>query len=108
MNRDSEPFEGFDFDDDFGNVEFLRATPILEKSNGILLAPWMFRLSSGCRGMVHKLSPKRLNRSVAEKHYLRDPDTLAQLASLAAGLAGNRLLRHDLIADDELRSRERS
>ena len=59
----------------------------------------------------HKLSPKRLNRSVAEfagKHNLRDPDTLAQLALLAAGVAGKRLLRHDLIAADELSSRARS
>ena len=63
------------------------------------------------KGTFHKLSPKHLQRYVTEfagKHNVRDLDTLAQMAALAAGLAGKRLMRRDLVADNGLNSGARS
>lgn len=63
------------------------------------------------KGTFHKLSPKHLQRYVTEfagKHNVRGLDTLAQMAALAAGLAGKRLMRRDLIADNGLSSGARS
>ena len=62
-------------------------------------------------GTFHKLSPKHLNRYITEfvgKHNVRDLDTLAQMATLAAGLAGKRLMLRDLVADNGLPSGVRS
>ena len=58
-------------------------------------------------GTYHKISPKHLNRYVQEfagKHNIRDTDTLAQMAHVAAGLVGRRLLYRDLIAPNGLPS----
>ena len=62
-------------------------------------------------GMFHKMSPKHLNRYVQEfsgKHNLRDMDTAAQMAVVAAGLIGKRLMYSQLIADNGLPSGARS
>ena len=63
------------------------------------------------KGTFHKISPKHLDRYVGEfagKHNVRDADTVAQMASLAAGMAGKRLRYQDLIADNGLPSGARS
>ncbi len=63
------------------------------------------------KGVFHKISPKHLNRYVTEfagKHNVRDLDTLAQMTALVAGLAGKRLLRRELVADNGLPSGARS
>ena len=57
------------------------------------------------KGKFHKISHKHLHRYVTEfagKHNVRDLDTLAQMAALAAGLVGKRLLRRDLVANNGL------
>ena len=62
-------------------------------------------------GMFHKMSPKHLNRYVHEfagKHNLRDMDTVAQMAVVAAGLIGKRLMYRQLIEDNGLPSGARS
>lgn len=62
-------------------------------------------------GVFHKVSAKHLNRYVTEfagKHNVREADALAQMTILAAGLAGKRLLRRDLVADNGLPSGARS
>ena len=58
-------------------------------------------------GTYHKLSPKHLDRYVQEfagKHNVRESDTLAQMAAVAAGLAGRRLMYADLVAPNGLPS----
>ena len=63
------------------------------------------------KGVFHKISAKHLQRYVTEfagKHNVRDLDTMAQMAALAAGLAGKRLMRRDLIAANGLPSGARS
>lgn len=63
------------------------------------------------KGTFHKISPKHLDRYVAEfagKHNCRDADTLDQMAGVAFGLAGKRLRYSDLIADNGLASGARS
>ena len=64
-------------------------------------------MKRGIVGTYHKLSPKHLHRYAAEfagRHNLREKDTLAQMASLAAGMAGKRLTYAALIADNGLPS----
>ena len=63
------------------------------------------------KGVFHKMSPKHLNRYVQEfagKHNLRDEGTAAQMAAVAAGLIGKRLMYRQLIADNGLSSGARS
>ena len=58
-------------------------------------------------GTFHKMSPKHLQRYVNEfagKHNVRESDTLAQMATVAAGLAGRRLMYSDLVAPNGLPS----
>ena len=58
-------------------------------------------------GTFHKISPKHLNRYVQEfagKHNVRGSDTLAQMATVVAGLVGRRLMYRDLTADNGLPS----
>ena len=62
-------------------------------------------------GTFHKISPKHLNRYVQEfagKHNIRSADTLAQMAAMAAGLVGRRLMYRQLIAANGLSSGARS
>ena len=59
------------------------------------------------KGTFHKISPKHLNRYVQEfagKHNVRDMNTAAQMAAVAAGLIGKRLMYRELIADNGLPS----
>ena len=63
------------------------------------------------KGVFHKMSPKHLNRYVQEfagKHNLRDEGTAAQMAAVAAGLVGKRLMYRQLVADNGLSSGARS
>ena len=58
-------------------------------------------------GTFHKLSPKHLNRYVAEfeaKHNGRDLNTVTQMVNTASALVGHNLLYRDLIADNGLPS----
>ena len=62
-------------------------------------------------GTFHKMSPKHLQRYVAEfagKHNIRDSGTLAQMRATVARLVGRNLLYRDLIADNGLASGARS
>ena len=52
------------------------------------------------KGTFHKISPKHLQRYVNEfcaRHNMRDSDTLDQMASIAADMAGKRLTYKELI-----------
>ena len=63
------------------------------------------------KGVYHKFSPKHLHRYIVEfsgRHNIRDAGTLAQMAELAAGMAGKRLTYARLIADNGLESGARS
>ena len=58
-------------------------------------------LKRGYTGTYHKMSEKHLDRYVTEfagRHNLREADTLDQMAHVAAGCVGHRLLYQDLIA----------
>ena len=62
-------------------------------------------------GVFPKISAKHLNLYITEfagKRNFRDLDTLAQMAALAAGLAGKRLIRRDLVPENGLPSGARS
>ena len=64
-------------------------------------------LKRGYYGTYHKMSPKHLNRYVAEfveRNNLRDLDTIDQMASLIAGMDGKRLTFKALVADNGLSS----
>ena len=53
------------------------------------------------KGVYHKLSHKHLQRYVREfagRHNIREQDTIAQMAHVAAGLVGKRLMYRDLTA----------
>ena len=63
------------------------------------------------KGTFHKMSPKHLDRYVQEfagKHNIRDMNTAAQMAAVAGGLIGKRLMYSKLIADNGLSSGARS
>lgn len=63
------------------------------------------------KGVYHKFSPKHLHRYIAEfagRHNIRESDTLAQMAGLAAGMRGKRLTYARLIADNGLASGARA
>ena len=78
-------------------------------TNGVESFWAMFK--RGIAGTYHKLSAKHLHRYIAEfsgRHNIRERDTLAQMADLAAGMAGKRLPYAALIADNGLSSGARS
>ena len=63
------------------------------------------------KGTFHKMSPKHLDRYVQEfagKHNIRDLNTATQMAAVAAGLIGKRLMYKSLVADNGLPSGARS
>ena len=63
------------------------------------------------KGTFHKMSPKHLDRYVQEfagKHNVRDMNTAAQMATVAAGMVGKRLMYSQLVANNGLASGARS
>ena len=57
-------------------------------------------LKRGYHGVYHKMSPKHLHRyatEFAERHNLRDLDTLEQMILVVRGMAGKRLQYRDLV-----------
>ena len=63
------------------------------------------------KGTFHKISPKHLDRYVAEfaeRHNVRDADTLDQMAGVVFGMDGKRLRYSNLTADNGLSSGARS
>ena len=63
------------------------------------------------KGTFHKISPKHLDRYVAEfagRHNVRDADTLDQMGAVASSMDGKRLRYRDLTADNGRDSGARS
>ena len=59
-------------------------------------------LKRGYYGTYHHMSPKHLDRYIAEfagRHNMRDADTLDQMTALVAASVGKRLIYRDLIAE---------
>ena len=55
------------------------------------------------KGTFHRLSVKHLQRYVDEfvvRHNVREMDTINQMAHVAAGMIGRRLMYRDLVADN--------
>ena len=68
-------------------------------------------LKRGFHGTYHKMSPKHLDRYVAEfsgRHNIRHVDTADQMGAIAWRMAGKRLTYRDLVADNGLSSGARS
>ena len=68
-------------------------------------------LKRGYHGTYHKMSPKHLDRYIAEfsgRHNVREADTADQMGTLVAASVGKRLCYSDLIADNGLDSGARS
>ena len=68
-------------------------------------------LKRGYQGTYHKMSPKHLDRYVAEfsgRHNVREADTIDQMAGVVASMASKRLRYSDLIADNGLESGARN
>ena len=74
-------------------------------TNGI---EWLWSLfKRGHHGTYHRMSPKHLDRYVAEfsgRHNVREADTVEQMARLVAASVGKRLMYGDPIADNGLDS----
>ena len=65
----------------------------------------------GYHGTYHKMSPKHLDRYLAEfsgRHNVREADTIDQMVGVVTGMAGKRLTYAALIADNGLDSGARS
>ena len=63
------------------------------------------------KGTFHKISPKHLDRYLAEfsgRHNRRELDTIDIMGDVAARMTGKRLMYRDLIADNGLSSGARS
>ena len=68
-------------------------------------------MKRGFKGIYHKMSPKHLDRYVAEfagRHNQREDDTLAQMAAMARGLQHKRLRYRDLIQANGMESGARA
>ena len=58
-------------------------------------------LKRGHKGVYHQMSPKHLDRYVAEfagRHNVRDDDTIDQMTNLVAAMTGKKLMYKDLVA----------
>ena len=67
-------------------------------------------LKRAYKGTFHRLSVKHLQRYLDEfaaRHNVREMDTLDQMAHVAAGMIGQRLMYRDLVADTGLSARAR-
>ena len=63
------------------------------------------------KGTFHKLSPRHLDRYVqefAQRHYVREQDTIEQMATVCNGMESKRLRYDDLVAYNGLDSGARS
>ena len=59
-------------------------------------------LKRGYHGTYHHMSAKHLDRYVTEfsgRHNDRERDTIDQMAGIAQGMVGKRLMYRDLVAD---------
>lgn len=68
-------------------------------------------LKRGHQGTFHKISPKHLNRYVAEfagRHNDRNANTIDQMRNVLVGMVGKRLRYNELIADNGLASGTRT
>ncbi len=86
--------------------EYVRA---MAHTNG--MESFWSMLKRGYVGTYHKISPKHLDRYVAEfagRHNVRPLDTLAQMESVVIGLVGKRLTYQAAIADNGLSSGARA
>ena len=57
------------------------------------------------QGTFHKMSPKHLQRYIAEfvaKHNIRESDTLDQMRDMVAAMVGRNLLYRELVAENGL------
>ena len=64
-------------------------------------------LKRGHVGVYHKMSPKHLDRYVAEstnRHNMRESDIILLMGAMIAGMRGKRLRYEDLIAPNGLSS----
>ena len=73
----------------------------MEHTNGI--ESFWATLKCAHKGVYHKISPQYLQRHVvqfARKHNLRKYDTIDQMASVALGMVGKRLMYKDLVGTE--------
>ena len=106
---DAKAYRGMPFDHESVKHSVGEYVRDMAHTNGI--ESFWATLKRAHKGTFHKISPKHLDRYVQEfagKHNIRDADTLAQMAAVAAGLVGRRLMYSQLIADNGLSSGARS
>ncbi len=88
-------------------VQHSVGTYVIEQAHTNGIESFWSMLKRGYQGTYHKMSQKHLDRYVrqfAGKHNIREQDTLAQMASVVAGLVGQRLLYRELVAPNGLPS----
>jgi len=85
-------------------VRYLRGATV--HTNGV--ESFWATLKRAYKGTFHRLSIKHLQRYIDEfaaRHNVRELDTLDQMAHVAAGMIGRRLMYRDLVADNGLSAR---